>query len=829
MGYRLGVDLGTTFSAAALAHDGRAEMFALASNATAIPSVVYRTEDGRYLTGQTAVDRGRQDPSRVGREFKRRVGDAETLILGGVEVTPEVLMGELLRAIVDEVRKMEGAPPDHVSVCHPANWGPYKQELLIDAIGALGIGLASLVAEPVAAATFYGHAERLLPGDIVAVYDLGGGTFDATVLEHTGDGFEIRGDPDGIDRFGGIDVDEAVRDHVLAELGEKAEHLLGHDERSRRRAGDFRAACVAAKERLSTETQTEVPVDLPGYDIVKIPITRAELERRIRPSIGHTIEILHRTLRAANVVPEQVTKVLLVGGASRMPIVAEMVAADLKRPVAVDAHPKNATALGAAVVPLATLSYQTHDETPRLTGELDPIEPGTGKAVRIDGLSDFVQLAAGEFSTTYRAHDYALDRDVAVKVMHMSGEQSRRRFEREQQTAAGIPPHRRIVATLAHGETAAGQPFVEMEHYERGSLDDWFTRSRRLSLNDALIVGVQIADALAAAHQADVCHRDVRPGNILVAADGSFALSGFGIAALRRDPGASLTTDALTPVHAPPEVLRSGRPGPTADIYSLGSTIYTLIAGRAAFAGFEDEGPYELMQEILDAPIPPIEDVDVPPSLFGALKRAMAKHPGDRFQSADTFGRALRGVQAELGFAPSEMFTAPKATGTDGRARASRKRAAEENAPTSPPPRRPDTVLPRVARARAAKTNSRHRWRRIVVAGVAAVVISGGIGGAVMVTRSDSKPTPTTTVRATATTTTATTATTTPATTPTTAKPVPTTRKPTPTTAKPVPTTAQTAATTPRTNPTRPKPLPTTPSTTPTTCADGSPPTFGQC
>ena len=133
-------------------------------------------------------------------------------------------------------------------MCHPANWGPFEQELLIDTIGELGIGLSSLVAEPVAATTFYGNAGEVAPRRHRRRLDLGGGTFDATVLEHTGDGFEIRGDPDGIDRFGGIDVDEAVREHVMAALGEKSEHLLlGDDERRLRRAGEFRLRASAPR------------------------------------------------------------------------------------------------------------------------------------------------------------------------------------------------------------------------------------------------------------------------------------------------------------------------------------------------------------------------------------------------------------------------------------------------------------------------------------------------------------------------------------------------------------------------------------------------------
>jgi molecular chaperone DnaK (HSP70) len=786
----LGVDLGTTFSAAAVAHGTHAEMFSLASNLTAIPSVVFRTEDGRYLTGLNALEQGRQHPSRLGREFKRRVGDPEPLVLGGVEVTPEFLMGELLRSIVDEVRKIEGDYPDHISVCHPANWGPFKQELLIDAIGALGIGLASLVAEPVAAATYYGVAERLSPGDIVAVYDLGGGTFDATVLEHTGEGFEIRGDPDGMDRFGGIDVDEAVRDHVLASIGDRAEHLLGDDERSRRRADDFRAACTAAKERLSYETVTEITVDLPEYDIVKVAMTRDELEARIRPSIARTIETLRDTLRVANVEEDQITKVLLVGGSSRMPIVAEMVAAHLQRPVAVDAHPKNATPLGAALVPLASVFDEwVTATTASEDADSNGSHPDDAVPVRLEGMRDLVPIGSSGFSTVYRAYDEVLGREVAVKVLHMAGEQSRRRFEREQLIAARIGRHPRIVSTLDYGETEAGQPCLEMEYYRQGSLTDWLEGSRRLSLKDALTVGVEIADALNAAHHADVVHRDINPGTILVDDDGHFALAGFGIAALRRDPGAALTTDALTPHHAPPEVLRSGRPGPTADIYSLGSTLYTLIAGHSAFGGSENEVPYSLMVRIMDARIPPIEGVVVPPSLLAALQRAMAKNAADRYANAYEFAVALQAVQAELGFAQTEIFSAPVRGAKPTR---------EAPRPVSAPPQ---VLLP----ARSSAAHSRvipAKWRRVAVAAVAVLAVSGGVAGAVVVGRSDSPAAPPIT---------------------TTAPTIPSTLPPT--TAAPATTQEPTTTTKPKTTTTKPRTTTTVRATPPATPRQATPTT----
>src|SRR5262249_35808369 len=161
----------------------------------------------------------------------------------------------------------------------------------------------------------------------------------------------------------------------------------------------------------------------------------------------------------------------------------------------------------------------------------------------------------------------------------LTDDRARRRFARECEATERIGAHPRIVSSLRHGETATGQPYIEMEYYKRGSLEGMLEQGI-LSVPSVLQVGIQIADALSAAHHSGVLHRDVKPGNVLVADDGSCAIADFGIAGVQKGVGASLTIDALTPLHAPPEVLRDGRPGSTADLYSLGSTMYTLLTGR---------------------------------------------------------------------------------------------------------------------------------------------------------------------------------------------------------------------------------------------------------
>lgn len=349
MGYTLGFDLGTTFTAAAVVRDGRAEIVALGNHTASIPSVVFLRDDGELLVGDVAERRGVQEPARLARTFKRRFGDSAPIMLDRSPFSADRLITVVLSQVVADVVRRQGGPPDRVAVTHPANWGAYKIDLMRQAVQAAGIDDAVFVTEPVAAAVRYASTERVEPGGVIAVYDLGGGTFDAAVLRTTVDGFETLGAPQGIERLGGIDFDEAVLAHVRATLGESLESLDGSDPAVRAALAKLRDECVAAKEALSSDSEATIAVLLPNLQ-TQVRITRAEFEDVIRPIVRETVQSLRRAIDVAGVEPHQVQAVLLAGGSSRIPLVAEMVGAALERPVVVDTHPKHAVALGAALV-----------------------------------------------------------------------------------------------------------------------------------------------------------------------------------------------------------------------------------------------------------------------------------------------------------------------------------------------------------------------------------------------------------------------------------------------------------------------------------------------
>jgi molecular chaperone DnaK len=346
--YALGIDLGTTYTAAATWRDGHAEIVPLGSRAAAIPSVVLLREDETFLTGEAASRRGLTEPHRVAREFKRRMGDTTPILLGGVPQSAEALAARLLRAVADQVIGREGGAPASICVSYPANWGPYKIDLMRQAVRMADLdGPVIYTTEPEAAAVSYAQQQRIEPGAIVAVYDLGGGTFDAAVLRKTGIGFDILGRPEGIERLGGIDFDAAVFNHVRAALSGKLDELDEDDTTAIAAVARLREECVNAKEALSSDTDTTIPVLLPNH-ATEVRLTRAEFEAMVRPALYGSVEALKRALRSAGCTPDQLHSILLVGGSSRMPIVAQLVGTEFGRPVAVDAHPKHAVALGAS-------------------------------------------------------------------------------------------------------------------------------------------------------------------------------------------------------------------------------------------------------------------------------------------------------------------------------------------------------------------------------------------------------------------------------------------------------------------------------------------------
>src|SRR2546423_847735 len=220
MPFSLGVDIGSTYTAAALWRDGSVQSVPLGNRSNAVPSVLFLREDGTLLVGEAATRRAVVEPDRQARDFKRRMGDEVPILLGGDQrMTAHELTGHLLRWVIDTVAEREGERPDHVVLTPRAEGGDYRRDLLVEAAATAGLPDVGLLPEPVAAAAWYAAQDRVAPGALVGVYDLGGGTFDASVVRKTETGFEVFGEPGGDETIGGLNFDHTPLRDVGAAAG----------------------------------------------------------------------------------------------------------------------------------------------------------------------------------------------------------------------------------------------------------------------------------------------------------------------------------------------------------------------------------------------------------------------------------------------------------------------------------------------------------------------------------------------------------------------------------------------------------------------------------
>ena len=405
MAYSLGIDVGTTYSAAAVSRDASlVEVCTLGTTSQSIPSVVVLREDGEILTGEAAERRAPGEPTRTAREFKRRLGDPVPIIIGSTPYGAEALMAFVIRDIVAAVTAREGSAPDVVVLTHPANYSDYKRDLLAEAARLAGLDLARVrfVTEPQAAAVAYASQRRVEPGEVVAVYDFGGGTFDAAVVrKDEGHGFTLLGRPEGMERLGGIDVDQAVLAHVDQAVAGLVSATDTADPAARTAVVRLREEVRRAKEALSADTDATIAVSLPGLQ-TEVRLTREELEGMIRPRVTETVEALRRAVTSTGLTMDDVSRVLLVGGSSRIPLVGLLVRELTGRPVAVDAHPKLAIASGAAIIGADALQPARADEPgvePAVgAATADVIEPTAEE--RGPGLGRLAAAAGGGFAAT---------------------------------------------------------------------------------------------------------------------------------------------------------------------------------------------------------------------------------------------------------------------------------------------------------------------------------------------------------------------------------------------------------------------------------------------
>ena len=251
-------------------------------------------------------------------------------------------------------------------------------------------------------------------------------------------------------------------------------------------------------------------------------------------------------------------------------------------------------------------------------------------AVEVPGVSHLRKLGGGTSSVVYEGVQDAFARPVAVKVVHGQFDRAAlERFKRECLAVGAVSHHPNIITVFDANVTSDGEPYLIMELFPRGSFAALLAERGPRPLDEVLSIGIALCGALETAHLAEVFHRDVKPENVLVGEAGEPVLADFGVAVAGAQSGTPEL--AFTTVHAAPEVLID-QPDPTtaADVYSLGSTLYELLAGAPAFPARDGEPLLAHYRRIAAGPLPPIPRGDVPAIAFEVLEAAMARAPEDR-------------------------------------------------------------------------------------------------------------------------------------------------------------------------------------------------------
>ena len=367
----IGIDLGTTNSLVAYVDEatGLPRVIPDAEGRPLLPSVVAFTPDGivvgeaarRQLARRPAdtvysvkrlMGRGFEDVKDEARYLPFRILPGDGLVrlaVGGREVTPPEVSAAVLKALKQRAERHFGEPVDKAVVTVPAYFNDAQRQATKDAGRIAGLDVVRIVNEPTAASLAYG-LQRLSEG-VIAVYDLGGGTFDVSILK-TNDGvFEVLA-TNGDTHLGGDDLDRVLALWLLEDIAVRHHAELDRDcvdlARDPEAMQELRLAAEAAKIRLSTEERTTLTIPFAGFTYRR-DITRAELERLVEPLVTRTLGPARRALADAGLEPKDIDQVVLVGGSTRVPLVRRRVQELFGKTPHSQLNPDEVVALGAAV------------------------------------------------------------------------------------------------------------------------------------------------------------------------------------------------------------------------------------------------------------------------------------------------------------------------------------------------------------------------------------------------------------------------------------------------------------------------------------------------
>ena len=349
----IGIDLGTTNSAAAVMEAGRPTVVPSAEGQTAagkmFPSVVSFTKDGQLIVGEAAKRQAATNPEGTIFEVKRKMGTNEKLTIFGKEYTPQQISAFILQKIKTDAETFLGRPVKKAVITVPAHFNDNQRQATKDAGEIAGLQVERIINEPTAACLAYG-LDKTDKEMKIMVFSFGGGTHDVTLMEFGGGVFQVLS-TSGDTQTGGTDIDNAVVEHLLIEFQRQNGINLRNDRTAMTR---LKEAAEKAKIELSTLVTTDIDLpfissDSTGPKNLHVTLTRAKLEDLAYPIIKRAEAPISRTLQDAKLTASQVDRIILIGGQTRMPLVRKVVEDLVGKQAERGVDPMECVAVGAAI------------------------------------------------------------------------------------------------------------------------------------------------------------------------------------------------------------------------------------------------------------------------------------------------------------------------------------------------------------------------------------------------------------------------------------------------------------------------------------------------
>ncbi len=350
----IGIDLGTSNSAAAVLEGGRPVIIPSAEGTTvgggkAFPSYVAFTKDGQLIVGEPARRQAISNPEGTVTAFKRKMGTDFHYTIHGKSYTPQQLSAFLLQKVKRDAEAFLGDKVEKAVITVPAYFNDNQRQATKDAGAIAGLDVVRIINEPTAASLAYG-LDKAGKNQKILVFDLGGGTLDVTVMEF-GDGvFEVLS-TSGDTQLGGTDMDNAITEWIAAEFQKESGVNVRSDKMAMQRVRD-----AAEKAKIELSSTVETQVNLPfltataeGPKHLALQLSRAKLEELIRPIVDRCRAPVEQAIQDAKLAKEQIGRVVLVGGPTRMPIVQKFLEGSIGRPIERGVDPMECVAMGAAI------------------------------------------------------------------------------------------------------------------------------------------------------------------------------------------------------------------------------------------------------------------------------------------------------------------------------------------------------------------------------------------------------------------------------------------------------------------------------------------------